>query len=109
MKAARWLCLAAFLVPLALAGCGPGSTNTPGPGTAAKEGDIKGKVVDIAADRQSVTLDHEAVKELDMMGMKMKFGVEDPKVLEGVQPGDQVQGRLKVQDGKYTITRLEKR
>jgi Cu/Ag efflux protein CusF len=41
--------------------------------------------------------------------MKMEFYVDNPKLLEGLKPGDKVQGRLKVESGNYTITRLEKR
>jgi Cu/Ag efflux protein CusF len=95
-----WLALAILLF---LAGCG----QTPKE-TAAKEYDIKGKVADVAADKKAVTLDHEDIPGL-MKSMTMKFAVADPKVLEGIQAGDQVQGRLRAEDGKYTITRLEKR
>src|SRR5262249_321165 len=66
-----------------------------------------GKVVDIAPDRKSVTLDHEDIPGL-MKAMKMKFRIADAKLLDGVQPGDTVRGRLKVQDGDYVITHLEK-
>src|SRR5260370_22645904 len=80
-----WLALA---MPLFLAGCG----QTPKE-TAAKEDDIKGKVTEVAPDKQAVTLDHEDIPGL-MKGMTMKFAVADPKVLEGIQSGDEVQGRL---------------
>jgi len=44
-----------------------------------------------------------------MKGMKMEFPVKDAKVLDGLQVGDQVQGRLQVESGKYLITELKKR
>jgi len=44
-----------------------------------------------------------------MKGMKMEFPVQDAKLLESLQVGDQVQGKLKVESGKYLITGLKKR
>ena len=88
---------------LTLAGCAEG-----GPREAAnKDYEIKGNVVAIAADRNSVTLDHEDIPGL-MKAMKMEFRVADPKSLDGLSPGDRVRGRLKVESGDYVITRLEK-
>src|SRR5262249_36341502 len=108
MRTAHWFCTLLFLVPLALAGCQQGPTDRQPTAETAKEYDVKGKVVDVAADRQAVTLDHEDIPGL-MKGMTMKFRVADPKVLEGIQAGDAVGGRLKVQAGTYTITQLAKR
>jgi protein SCO1/2 len=75
---------------------------------AAKEYDIKGKVVAVDADKKTVTLDHEEIPGV-MKAMEMKYPVTDAKVLQGLAPGDQVQGRLEAKGGDYTITRLEKR
>ena len=44
-----------------------------------------------------------------MKGMKMEFLVEDARILEGLQVGDQVQGKLKVESGSQMITELKKR
>ena len=44
-----------------------------------------------------------------MQGMEMEFAVENAKVVQGLKAGDQVQGRLKVESGKYILTELEKR
>jgi protein SCO1 len=73
-----------------------------------KEYDVKAKVAAVASDKTSVTLDHEDIPGL-MKGMQMKFSVADTKVLEGIRPGDMVQGRLSVQSGSYVINKLEKR
>jgi Cu/Ag efflux protein CusF len=105
MKTVPWLGLVILAAPLLLAGCGGADKSKD---AADRQYDVKGKVVDIAPDRQSVKLDHEDIPGL-MKGMKMKFRVEDAKVLDGLQPGDAVQGRLKVQAGDYILTRLEKR
>jgi Cu/Ag efflux protein CusF len=94
---------AAVAVALALAGCSTTKTQ------ADAEHDIKGKVVAVVPDKPAVTLDHEAIPELNMKAMKMEYPVADRKVLDGLQVGDQVQGRVKKTDSGYLITRLEKR
>ena len=82
--------------------------NAEKPGAAEeKEYDIKGKVVDVAADMKAVTLDHEEIPGL-MKAMKMKYAVEDHKILEGVKAGDKVSGRLRAKGTTYTVTKLEK-
>jgi Cu/Ag efflux protein CusF len=104
MKIRHGLGLLLLSAPLILAGCGGGQQK------AAEEQDypIKGKVLAVHPDKPAVKLDHEDIPGY-MKGMEMDFDVEDPKMLEGVQPGDQVEGRLKVQDGRATISRLEKK
>jgi protein SCO1/2 len=95
---------AALFTVLAIAGCSQKSTEK----SAAKVYDIKGKIVAIRPDKEGVTLDHEDIPGL-MKGMKMEFLVEDARVLEGLQVGDQVQGKLKVESGSQMITELKKR
>ncbi|MBX9583420.1 MAG: copper-binding protein [Gemmataceae bacterium] len=104
-------CLPVLVVSLlALAGCQkPADTQKPGTTAEEKEYDIKGTVVDVASDKKAVTLDHEQIPELNMMAMKMKYPVSDPKVLDGIAAGDKVSGRLKAKGTDYTITKLEKR
>ena len=70
--------------------------------------DIKGKIVSVAADKKKVEVDHEAIPGF-MGAMTMPFDVEDAKVLDGLKAGDEVQGKLKVRDGKNIITELKKR
>lgn len=101
MKLAHWTGLVLLL--LLAVGC-----QKPADSPAEKEYEVKGKVVAVDPDKKSVTLDHEDIPGL-MKGMQMKFKVEDPKIAEGIAPGDQVQGRLRVKSGEHTITRLEKR
>ncbi len=88
------------LVPLVSAGCGKNSASKE------KVYDIKGKVVSVDLENKTVTLDHEDIPGF-MKAMQMPFSVESSKILEGLKPGDQVQGRLKVSDG-YVITELHK-
>lgn len=103
MRAFHWLGLAVLLAPLALAGCtGDDATSAP------QEYSIEGVVTALDTSQPSVKLDHEEIPGL-MKAMEMDYPVENASVLEGLQPGDQVQGRLQVESGKYLITHLEKR
>jgi Cu(I)/Ag(I) efflux system protein CusF len=105
MKAIPWLWTLVLCVPLAMVGCGGGEQSGP----AGKQYPIKGKVVAVDTGKPSVKLDHEEIPELKMKAMEMDYAVENAQVLEGIKVGDQVQGQLKVESGKYIITRLEKR
>jgi Cu/Ag efflux protein CusF len=104
MKALRILGFVVCLTVVAMAGCSQKSEKN----SSAKFYDIKGKVVAIRPDREGVTLDHEDIPGL-MKGMKMEFLVEDARILEGLEVGDQVQGKLKVESGSQMITELKKR
>ena len=70
--------------------------------------DIKGKVVSIEPGDKTVTLDHEDIPGL-MKGMVMEFSVQDATLLEGVRPGDAVEGKLKRKAGEFIIIELHKR
>jgi Cu/Ag efflux protein CusF len=111
MKTCHWLCVLAFASLLLAIGCLPNATTGQAKSTRDspdREYDFKAKVVKVAADKQSITLDHEAILALDRMAMKMVFRVEDPKVLEGLEPGDAVEGRLKGTTEGYVVTSLRK-
>src|SRR5207302_4750852 len=99
---AKWISLFGVFLVVGLTGCGT-STVANRESSAEKDYEIKGQVIAIAADRRAVTLDHEDIPGL-MKGMKMEFGVEDSKLLEGIKAGDQVQGRLKQGKSGYVIT-----
>ena len=85
-------------------GCGQKATERKG----VKIYDIQGKIVAMRPDKEGVTLDHEDIPGL-MKGMKMPFLVEDAQILEGLQVGDEVQGKLRVESGSQIITELKKR
>ncbi|MBI1900363.1 MAG: copper-binding protein [Planctomycetes bacterium] len=70
--------------------------------------DIKGKVVSVEPGDKTVTLDHEDIPGL-MKGMVMEFSVQDAALLEGLQPGDAVEGKLKRKAGEFIIIELHKR
>lgn len=68
---------------------------------------FRGKITEIAADRRSVTLDHEEIAGF-MPAMKMSYTVPDAAVLADLAVGDLVQGRMHVK-ADYTILSLTKR
>src|SRR5260370_40165992 len=96
------LMISITMVPLASTGCGKGE------GDKEKTYDIKGTVVSLDTAKKTVELNHEDIPGL-MKGMQMNFDVRDAKVVEGLKPGDNVQGRLTAKRGDYTITELHKR
>jgi protein SCO1/2 len=71
-------------------------------GPASRSGSTRGVVVAVNRDAGEITLDHEAVPGL-MEAMKMPFPVADPKILEGVQPGQQVEFDVEYRGGMYTV------
>lgn len=91
---------------MALAGC---QKPADAPAEKVKEYDIQGKVTVVAPDKTSVTLDHEAIPDLNMKAVEMKYPVSDAKVLDGIAVGDKVSGRLRAKGTNYTVTKLEKR
>jgi Cu/Ag efflux protein CusF len=107
MKTVHWLSLAALIMALTVTGCGGGAT---GKGDAGGNVyDIKGKVTAIDPNKEKpVTIDHEDIPG-HMPAMEMPFKVADAKLLEGIQVGDQVQGKLEKRDTGDVIIKLEKR
>jgi len=102
MKTNHRIWTVALLLLLAFAGCTGGKPAT----QAGKQYPIKGKVIAVDPSKSSVKLDHEEIPGL-MPSMEMDYSVEDAKLLEGIKPGDQTQGQLRAESGKYTITRLD--
>ncbi len=107
MKTWHWFALAALILSVALAGCGSATT---GKGAAGGNVyDIKGTVTAIdPKNDKPVTIDHEDIPG-HMPAMKMPFQVADAKLLEGIQVGDKVQGKLEKRDTGDVIIKLEKR
>jgi protein SCO1/2 len=104
MKISYGIWLGLLFFPLALGGCqkNGGPTNEPA------DYPLKGKVVAVDRDKNTVKLDHEDIPG-QMAAMTMDFTVADPKFLKGLKPGDKVEGRLKNDAGKFIITQLKKR
>ena len=97
------------LALLLLVACGGGPEAAPAPSAAAVVVyPIRGVVRAVAADRRSVTLDHEAIPGL-MEAMEMEFPVSAPAVLDGIEPGARVEGDLRMRGRAPEITRLVRR
>jgi Cu/Ag efflux protein CusF len=76
---------------------------------AAAAGTAEGEVRRVDRAQGRLTLRHGPIENLDMPPMTMVFRVQDPGLLEGLQPGDRVRFEVQRIDGAYTVTRLEKR
>lgn len=61
-----------------------------------------GTVVAVDTAAGEITLDHGAVPGV-MGAMKMSFPVSDPKLLEGVAPGETVEFDIEHRGGMYTV------
>jgi len=61
-----------------------------------------GSVVAVDTAAGEITLDHGAVPGV-MGAMKMSFPVSDPKILEGVEPGQTVEFDVEHRGGMYTV------
>jgi protein SCO1/2 len=94
-KHTGWMRIAvAVAVTAASFGCGGGET-APDEDPNARRYELKGEVVSVSRERQTITLDHEPVA--DFMGaMTMPFNVRDDWVFEAAAPGAQVTATLVV-------------
>lgn len=66
-----------------------------------------GEVRKVDKENNKVTLKHGEIKNLDMPGMTMVFGVKDPAMLDKLKAGDKVQFHVENVDGKFTVTQIE--
>jgi Cu/Ag efflux protein CusF len=108
MKSLHWFSLATLILSVPLAGCGNATSGKKD--TAGNVYDIKGKVtaVNPHKEKPTVKIDHEDIPG-HMNAMEMTFDVADPKLLDGIQVGDKVQGKLEKRASGDVIIKLEKR
>jgi protein SCO1 len=92
-RGAPLLAVAALLAPLACSG--PDDTF-----------EATGVVRGVRAEEGQVTIEHGDIEGL-MPAMTMSFDVADPAVLEGLEPGQYVEFRLRRSEGRFEIDRLE--
>ncbi len=64
------------------------------------------KKVDEAAGK--LTIDHGAIKNLDMDAMSMVFRAGDPAMLKGLKAGDKIKFDADRVNGQLTVTKLQK-
>ena len=104
MRIYSWLGFVVAILFLATVGCSEKQPEKVSP----KSYDVHGKVTAIRPDQTGVTLNHDDIPGL-MKAMTMEFPVKDAKILDGLEVGDQVEGKLLVESGEYLITELKKR
>lgn len=68
---------------------------------------LRGIVRSVIPSQGAIFLTHEAVPGL-MPGMTMVFEVEDPKILDGLRPGDPVQFTLQQTGERLRVTAIDK-
>lgn len=105
MDLTRGLWLGVVIIVATTIGC---QSATDGSKAKDKVYDFKAKVVTVDTAKKSVTVDHEDIPGL-MPAMKMTLAVESAQMLEGIKPGDDVTGKLRVRAGEYLIIELRKR
>ncbi len=69
--------------------------------------DLRGQVLAVDRGRQEVTIKHDDIRGL-MPAMTMPFKVSEPALLNGLEPGDLVQGTLVVKDYTGYLTALRR-
>ena len=67
-----------------------------GPTTEVKEFTLVGEVKKVDKETREITIRHEKIAGF-MEAMTMPFRIDDQAVLDEVRPGDQVEGKLQVQ------------
>lgn len=66
-----------------------------------------GEVKKVDKENGKVTLKHGEIQNLGMPGMTMVFKVQDPAVLDKLQPGDKVRFSAEKAEGGIVVTRIE--
>ncbi len=67
-----------------------------------------GEVRKVDQEQGKLTLRHGPIATLDMPAMTMVFRVADPKLLDGLHPGDKVRFAAENRNGAYTVTAIER-
>ena len=67
-----------------------------------------GEVRKVDTEAGKLTLRHGPIAQLDMPGMTMVFKVADPKLLNGLKPGDKLRFSADRIQGAITITAIER-
>ena len=69
---------------------------------------VKGRIDELDVGQGKVTIEHEAIPNLNMDGMTMVFRASDPAMLKGVKKGDRVQFTADRVNGQLTVTKIQK-
>jgi len=74
----------------------------------AQDAMVIGEVKKVDATAGKVTLKHGPIPNLDMESMTMVFRVQDPALLENLQPGDKIKFTADRVNGAITVTTITK-
>lgn len=74
---------------------------------AARTFTLQGQIMTIEPDRLHAVIDHQEIKGF-MMAMTMTYKMKDAKILEGIEPGDLIDGTLVIVDKDASITAAKK-
>jgi len=74
----------------------------------AQDAMVDGEVKKVDATAGKITLKHGPIANLDMDSMTMVFRVQDPALLEDLQPGDKVKFTADRVNGAITVTTITK-
>ena len=69
---------------------------------------VAGEVTKIDESAGKITLDHQAIPNLDMGAMKMVFKAGDAAMLKTVKAGDKIKFTAERVNGQLTVTKIEK-
>lgn len=69
---------------------------------------VKGRIDDLDTGQGKITIEHDAIPNLNMDGMTMVFRASDPAMLKGVKKGDRVQFTADRVNGQLTVTKIQK-
>ncbi|MGJ7568825.1 copper-binding protein [Variovorax sp. GB1R11] len=67
----------------------------------------EGEIRKVDKDNKKLTIKHGPLKNLDMPGMTMVFGVKDDAMLDKVDSGAKVRFQAEKIDGKIVVTKIE--
>jgi Cu(I)/Ag(I) efflux system periplasmic protein CusF len=69
----------------------------------------EGEVRKVDKESGKLTIKHGEIKNLEMPPMTMVFRASDPRLLESLNAGDQINFHAEKVDGQFTVTAIEKR
>jgi len=69
---------------------------------------VNGTVKKVDEPQGKLTIDHGAIKNLDMDAMSMVFRAGDPAMLKGLKAGDKIKFDADRINGQLTVTKLQK-
>ena len=66
-----------------------------------------GEIRKVDMESKKITIKHGEIKNLDMPGMTMVFGVKDPAILDKIKAGDKVKFSAEKAGGAIVVTNIQ--